>query len=78
MRCWLCNTTEKREFEIHDFRFICDDCIATLDFFYKEALKDFRNRHDTAENEFLEALAEYVSYKQDEYNEQLRKERKNG
>ena len=77
MKCWICGATDKREFSTHQCTFICDGCIAVLNYHYAEALKEIQSDHGTPENEFLEALAEYVIFKQDEYNENLRKERMN-
>ena len=79
MRCWICGTTEQNDFTTYGNHFICDSCMAIIDYHYKEAFAEIQDDHGTPENEFLEALAEYVSFKQDQYNEQLRKERrKNG
>lgn len=78
MMCWICKTTNERDFSLYRNRFICDDCLSVLNYHYNEALKEIQKDHGTAENEFLEALEEYVSYKSDEYNETLRKEREYG
>ena len=77
MRCWVCGTTEEQNFAKREHRFICDDCMLVIDYHVEKAFKELQELNGTPENEFLEALEQYVSYKQDEYNENLRKERMN-
>lgn len=74
--CWICKADKKDDFSIHHNSFICDNCLSVLNYHYNEALKEMQATTDVAENEFIEALVEYADYKGDEYNEQLRKERK--
>ena len=75
MRCWICNTINPDDFTLHHNRFICDGCLSVLNYHFNETVKEIQEDHGTSMAEILEALEEYVSYKGDEYNEMLRKER---
>lgn len=77
MRCWICGTTEQSDFSTYRNNFICDGCMSVINYHFNEAVKELQDDHGTPMSELLEAFAEYASYKQDEYNEQLRKERMN-
>ena len=87
MMCWLCGTTDEYDFKKYHHKFICDDCMSVLNYHFGEMFKDIESiwheknpeyeQFDFYENSFLEALEEYVSYRQDKYNEELRKERMN-
>lgn len=74
--CFMCRTEQDRDFSLYQKTLLCDDCYHILDGYYKEALKECLEERGTFdEGSFLEALDEFISYKSDEYNENIRKER---
>ena len=78
MTCWVCGTTEEHDFSLYHNKFLCDACLSLFNYYYNEALKETQRLNNTPENEFIEALEQYVNYKGNEYNENLRKERTDG
>ena len=75
-KCWICNATDPTWFSDHKCFCICDNCMAVLNSHFNEAIKELQEEHGTPMNELLEAFEQYAIFKGDEYNEQLRKERK--
>lgn len=78
-RCMICGTEHKEDFTIYKKRFLCDECMSILDYYYKQARVEISDRYEEVNNaemwecEFLEGLDEFVTYKTDEYNEGRKK-----
>lgn len=75
MRCWFCGATDEHDFSLYHNNFICDDCLSVLNYHVNNAMNEIQEDHGTAESDFWEGIENYVTYRQDKYNEDLRKER---
>lgn len=72
--CMVCGKTDPDEFSLYNKSLICDECYSVFNYHFKEMLKEFQ-ADGAQEHSVLEGLEQYASYKGDEYNENLRKER---
>lgn len=82
--CFFCKSRDPEDFKVHNARFVCDECMSICDDAFSEAKDDIRivynrkNDNDMWDNEFLEGLAEYLEFKNKEYDEEVRRSRKHG
>ena len=73
--CMICGTEHKADFALYKQKFLCDECMGILEYYYKQARAEIADRYEEVNNSelwdcnLLEGLDEYIQYKTDEYND---------
>lgn len=73
--CMICGTEQKADFALYKQKFLCDECMGILEYYYKQARVEIADRYEEVNNSelwecnLLEGLDEYIQYKTDEYND---------